>query len=164
MGIHAFSDSAFLLTLDDLCRVATPEHFHGLQAVFHLSHWTWRNDDAVNELCQALAFVETTKALRDALASYVSRVQENFGDELEYHETLQDVFGRVCYVLLPIAPEYVTVLHPSKVDMGDAPTDTPILRFPMKQCFSLEMTTVGRQLAQSLGVPAIEPSTWTTMS
>jgi hypothetical protein len=164
MGIHAFSDSAFLLTLDELCRVATPEHILGIQDAFRNLHLAYPADDAVRELCQSLSFVRTVRAFRDILTSYVSRVRESFDDELQHHEVLQDVFERVCYVLLPILPDYVTVLHPSEVDIGGAPTNTPVLRFSMNQCFSLEMTRVGRQLAQSLGVPALKPSTWTSMS
>ena len=161
MGIHAFSDDAYLLTLDDLCRAATPEHIHGIKTVFDIVWHAYPADDAVHALRQGLRFVDTADALRDVLASYVSRVQEGCDYELQEHEPLQDVFRCICYVILPIQPEYVTVLNEHEVDMGFAPLHTPLLRFSTSQCFSLQMTTAGRQLAQSLGRKAIEPMRWT---
>lgn len=165
MGTHAFSDSAFLLTLSDFCRAIKPEHLPGIRrdAVAWIRRQCADSSD-LHRLCESLEAVAVSDDVQGVLVDYIDLVQGSFDDELQYHEDLQLVFRGICYVVLPIQPEYVTVLYGHDVDMGCAPLKTPILRFSMQQCFSLEMTTVGRQLAQSLGVPVLEPSTWTSMS
>ena len=165
MGTHAFFDSAFLLTLSDFCAAIKPEHLPGIRR--DATAWIRRqctDDRDLETLCAALEGAGSAGNVHSALLDYIKRVRESFGQDLQDHEDLQLVFRGICYVVLPVPPEYVTVLHDYDVDMGHAPINTPILRFSMKMCCLLEMTTVGRQLAQSLGVPAIEPSTWTTMS
>lgn len=165
MGTHAFSDSAFLLTLSDFCRAINREHLPGIRgdAVAWIRQQCAQRSE-VEQLCESLEGVDSADDVHSALRNYVDGVQKSFGDELQYHKPLQMVFRAICYVVLPVQPEYVTVLYGYDVDMGHAPINTPILRFTMEQCFSLEMTPAGRQLAQSLGVPAIKPSTWTRMS
>lgn len=165
MGTHAFSDSAFLLTLSEFCRAIKPEHLPGIRrdAVAWIRQQCADNSD-LERLCESLEGVDSSDDVHSALIDYVDRVRESFGDELQDHEPLQLVFRGICYVVLPLQPEYVTVLDPSRVDMGAAPTETPILRFSMDRCFSLEMTAAGQQLARSLGMLAIKPSAWTHMA
>lgn len=165
MGTHAFFDSAFLLTLSDLCGVIKPEHLPGIRR--DATAWIRRqcaDDSDLETLCAALEGAGSAGDVHSALLDYINRVRESYEQDLQDHDDLQLVFRGICYVVLPVPPEYVTVLRDYDVDMGHAPINTLILRFSMKQCFTLEMTTVGQQLAQSLGVPAIEPSTWTCMS
>ena len=96
------------------------------------------------------------------MRSLVDRSFENYEQEIEDDGTLQAVFRAICHVVLPIQPERVAIIRPEHVDMGDdPPTDTPLLWFDFDQCFSVEMTPAGRQLAETLGQAKIEPLSWT---
>jgi hypothetical protein len=186
MGTHAFGSSAFLLTIEDFYVLLMPSHLLGIRndatrlmrKRSNDTHRARRGYSAVqslsteerNELEQVANDLSSACSIQDVrriLQALVDKAQANHdSEEAEFddHETLQIAFTSICRVVLPIQPECVTIIRPEHVDMGDdPPTDTPLLWFKYEDCFSVEMTAGGRQLARTLGRSAIGPLSWTSM-
>lgn len=107
----------------------------------------------------------TIQEVKGTLRALVQEAEayENETGEFDDYEPLQIVFKSVCHVVLPVLPDRVTVIR--HVDLGDdPPIDTPLLWFDFDDCFVVEMTPAGRDLARTLGVEVIEPLSWTSVS
>ena len=163
MGTHAFDSSAFLLPLEDFYLLIRPAHLANIRRdSTRLMRARATGTPDIERYAQALGEAASVKGVVAFLRSLVDQAFKSYEQEIESDGTLQVVFRAICHVVLPIQPERVAMIRPEHVDMGDdPPTDTPLLWFDFDQCFSIEMTPAGRQLAQTLGRAEIEPLSWT---
>ena len=163
MGTHAFDSSAFLLTLEEFYVLFTPAHLSGIRRdATRLMRSRREEGLELERHAQAISEAASVEGVVTVLRSLVEQSFENYEQEIEDDNTLQAVFQAICHVVLPIQPERVAMIRPEHVDMGDdPPTDTPLLWFDFDQCFSIQMTAAGRQLAHTLSRAEIEPLSWT---
>lgn len=163
MGTDAFYSSYFLLPLEDFYLLIRPAHLASIRrdsARLMRARATGTSD--IERYAQVLGEVASVKGVVAFLRSLVDQAFKSYEQEIESDGTLQVVFRAICHVVLPIQPERVAMIRAEEVNMGDnPPTDTPLLWFDFDQCFSIEMTPAGRQLAQTLGRAEIEPLSWT---
>ena len=181
MGTHAHSETAFLVTLEEFYALLKPAHLAGMrvdvprlirlrqdgnewgrtygQSLAALS----KKEKAQAEKCaQNFIRANSLDAVVQLLKSLVDRSIKANGPDIQEDNLLQLIFQCVCHVVLPLQPQCVAIIR--DVDMGDfPPTDTPLLWFSFDDCFSVEVTPGGRQLARTLGKDDIEPLSWTTM-
>jgi len=162
MGTHAFDSSAFLLTLEEFYVLITPAHLSGIRRDATRLMRSRQDEGPELELhAQVISEAASVEGVVTVLRSLVEQSFENYEQEIEDDNILQAVFEAICHVVLPIQPERVAIIRPEHVDMGDdPPTDTPLLWFDFDQCFSIQMTAAGRQLAHTLGRAEIEPLSW----
>lgn len=181
MGTHAHSESAFLVTLADFYALFKPAHLAGFRIDVprlirvrqggnewgrtygtSLSTLSKKEKAQAERHAQSLIRANSLEAVVQLLKDLVERAIKTNGPEIQEDNLLQLIFQCVCHVVLPLQPQCVTIVR--DVDMGDfPPTDTPLLWFSFDDCFSVEMTAGGRQLARTLGTNEIEPLSWTTM-
>jgi hypothetical protein len=165
MGTHAFGSSAFLLPLEDFYVLLTPAHLPGIRndATQVMRKRSTDTQQIASELSNACS-VQDVKQILQSLVKEAHEDHDAGEVEFDDHKVLQIAFASICRVVLPIQPECVTIIRPEDVDMGDdPPTDTPLLWFKYEDCFSVEMTAGGRQLARTLGRSDIQPLSWTSM-
>jgi len=163
MGTHAFDSSAFLLTLEEFYVLITPAHLSGIRRdATRLMRSRREEGPELERHAQAISEAASVEGVVTVLRSLVEQSFEKYEQEIEDDKTLRAVFQAICHVVLPIQPERVAMIRPEHVDMGDdPPTDTPLLWFDFDQCFSIQMTAAGRQLAHTMGRAEIEPLSWT---
>ena len=182
MGTHAHSETAFLVTLEEFYALLKPAHLAGMRVdvprLIRLrqdgNEWgrTYGQSLAAlskKEKAQAEKYAQnfiganSLDAVVQLLRGLVDRSIKANGPEIQEDNLLQLVFSCVCQVVLPLKPQCVTIV--GDVDTGDfPPTGKPLLWFSFDDCFSVEMTAGGRQLACTLGKDEIEPLSWTSMS
>lgn len=181
MGTHAHFETAFLVTLEDFYALLKPVHLAGIRIdVPRLirvrqdgNEWGRTYGQSISTLsrkekaqaerhAQSLIRANSLESVTQLLKNLVERSIKANGPEIQEDNLLQLIFKCVCHVLLPLQPQCVTIIR--NVDMGDfPPTDTPLLWFSFDDCFSVEMTAGGRQLARTLAKDEIEPLSWTSM-
>jgi hypothetical protein len=168
MGLHAFSERAFVLELKELYGLLDQCHVLGIQrsAVRLIEELAGESVDATLALLVSqLRSASSVEEVVDSLEVFVSGVRDAVKDSnLASHGPLQLVFKVICHVVLPVQPEFIGVIEREDVDMGDKPpADTPILWFDFDKCFAIRMTRSGQQLARTLRRKRIYPDEWTTL-
>ena len=181
MGTHAHSESAFLVTLEEFYQLFKPAHLAGLRIDVprlirvqqdgnewgrtygrSLAPLSKKEKAQAERYAQSFISANSLEAVVQLLKTLVERAMKTNGPDIQEDNLLQLIFQCVCRVVLPLQPQCVTIIR--DVDMGDfPPTDSPLLWFSFDDCFSVEVTLGGRQLARTLGKDDIEPLSWTTM-
>ncbi|PQO38888.1 hypothetical protein C5Y96_03175 [Blastopirellula marina] len=181
MGTHASYESAFLLPLEQFLAILKPEHLAGIQhdAINLMQHRVRNPETCTNiydldELDLVVPHLQRAESIEDVRTFLNAAVQEALDScnddsqeayySFEDHFVLQLTFQCICHVVLPIQPKCLAILNEEDVDMGDfPPIGVPLLKFDFSDCFLVEMSEGGHQLARTLGESTIKPTEWTSL-